>query len=1723
MVDYAPTVPEDEEVQQGLVPNPFTATQEQLESAIVRPTQFKGIQGAREYEPDRFEQLRNEEFNYLDRADHMLLMDGTAVQFSNGRETDRKSKLLQILENKGAYVPKYDENNQTMYFVQGEEKNDETGEVTQIEAPDYHTMSWFSNYEEFTGEYGPRRQYMEGLKPKAEPSAIASTVKDAASVARSAFIDRSGVGDLASANENLKALGVENEVSRSAMLRAMATGENKSETRFGGLQGVISTLLSVPKYGTQLARWVSADVVLELQESASLMISDDETKTVEKYEENRRLVNNAFELVGDWVDFAKHAGIQTIIEERSGKYYLPDVIEEIFSPRTVLDSAIKYGTEEGVFYSAYGAFKLFGAAKQLPHFRKFVTEEYGGESIGEGFANAFRAHRKARKKGKDTDTVGDILLKYQKSFNNEEVAKRAMKRVDTLLQLMSVRPSQFRNTAMAGEYDAIQEGLAASRRLKAAAVKTKNTKVVERESAKIAELERRRERLVKDNFIPKGTADAAKEMGLTTGFTVALTQLGQEFLGWNAENEDGMYGELAGAFLVAPVRFTAGKLSVDGSPTDVVKGTYRMLDQQVFSRMVGFAKSIGGDGKLFNMETYTAYRKGKKVSSQVSKFFKDLNKLPPEFQNLFLDGLTRQAATRDRLVELSAKTGIDVDADLMITNLAQMSEMAELIHLGQQLDTKIVATGLDDVAEVIVDRNSAAAGQRLLVAQMALASRQLLRLSQAANLDKNDDIAKLAQNMQDFVIRQNERLDADDAFISGVVDLNRGVFETMAKTVTLDADNPVRTVAYIQSDYNARLERLKRNVSPEILDTVDDPIAHLQKSFQELEEAHAENFAMISRIARSVRIEDADAGAASVSSAYGFAHKSARIDAAIEKRYTDWDLKNKDVHADVAAQFDNMVDDVDTTDPASWDMFLNEDSIAGKRLEGYKLLPATQRGFGSLFDAAAARSLEMMEKRIGEGNFKQMLGELELNIDAKGNPVNALTQWQRLRQVAKDPSTIGEGITLSGDVAKNLPDFVDMPLLVSAKEWRDVNKHLGRMTRNAKNQTADRYWVAYRDWQSVSDPASDSAFKRGWISNNIDDMPETVADEAYAEFRQAQDFYKQERVYRYFMNKDVKGFEQSLNGTRKSAETEEQFLEGFVDVPDERRPNYWLNSLFDRVKKESTNRPLSGVNLHSAVGNALGSGWGTFDEAAQEFRLVIDSANPEEFTDVETVHMLKAMITRHAQSILDTQFNKAMKEVNEGANVEFAPFQQLEYDKNLFESLFNIPVYARDESGNIVRAVNEAGEPRFLIDREEVFSVLDLTTMETRLADPKMLGAKRKRLVEIMDQADRRVQALDDAIERAGEYVDPRTGKQIKLSQKIRGDVAFVNDLQRELFGATTRGTAKGSALSKSQEEVEKAIYDKFVGGDAGGEVLDEIGRLKAVMVGRGYDANYIDSFIGISINNHIARVSQVWKGKTFQARVDGALVDNVPEYELNADAIFKMIGEPGSSVRKRMEGILGVEAVATWERIGDVVKKIKPDTADTQIDANIASMSLDSILSRIYNINRGVVSVQWVATESIIRAARMQSGALLKAMLSDQEFAGMILDVIETGKVPAYALDINSWRVLMTELMYQEGMNEAAISTPAINAYYQVTGLEPTMMTTQEDVEQAPQREAIEMAGTAGTPQEIQEQVIASQPAPRQIPASVYTEDKPKRTYSPAEQDLIKLGINPDLLKKEQ
>ena len=131
-----------------------------------------------------------------------------------------------------------------------------------------------------------------------------------------------------------------------------------------------------------------------------------------------------------------------------------------------------------------------------------------------------------------------------------------------------------------------------------------------------------------------------------------------------------------------------------------------------------------------------------------------------------------------------------------------------------------------------------------------------------------------------------------------------------------------------------------------------------------------------------------------------------------------------------------------------------------------------------------------------------------------------------------------------------------------------------------------------------------------------------------------------------------------------------------------------------------------------------------------------------------------------------------------------------------------------------------------------------------------------------------------------------------------------------------------------------------------------------------------------------------------------------VPNRGFSGSDLLDAIGAGGAQDSEKKRAIFDKmtdgddELYQTLKDIGDwaVLNQAKMPGGMT-VDGVPTGLSIESWISRIYSINRGVVSPRYVGAEALIQSFRMQGLSLLEAMVNDKKLAKKVQEILVSGK----------------------------------------------------------------------------------------------------------------------------
>lgn len=131
--------------------------------------------------------------------------------------------------------------------------------------------------------------------------------------------------------------------------------------------------------------------------------------------------------------------------------------------------------------------------------------------------------------------------------------------------------------------------------------------------------------------------------------------------------------------------------------------------------------------------------------------------------------------------------------------------------------------------------------------------------------------------------------------------------------------------------------------------------------------------------------------------------------------------------------------------------------------------------------------------------------------------------------------------------------------------------------------------------------------------------------------------------------------------------------------------------------------------------------------------------------------------------------------------------------------------------------------------------------------------------------------------------------------------------------------------------------------------------------------------------------------------------------------------GTPNSVKAQAFRKLMGDKRTDFYESMIEFIEISRgADNAMLALRNASRAFSLESYISRFYSIQRGVVSMRYVATEAILQQYRLSGASTFKAMLNDPEAGQLFLDILKSGKTINAKEDKKIFRALVVGLAAQ-------------------------------------------------------------------------------------------------------
>lgn len=1351
--------------------------------------------------------------------------------------------------------------------------------------------------------------------------------------ARETLLGPGGFGDMAELDKYMEEEFGLSEGARTFYMRQIAEGKYVGTAYSGAARDTAAFFPMIPSYALKGIGFLTADVGLPLFSTMTGVDTSDRQASAKAK-------------VDKW-SYEIPSLTETIAEEQGLR---PEVVDFVARPRGAFNRGATFLSGELPLAGAQVTYHLGSSFKYLRKYEKGLVDQYGGDNIHEAMQNAFN-------KG---ISFNELQENFYSSFVTSRARERAARRLDTAMSMSVALPGQKRKelfadtvTELKARRDVIDRDLAVARQ-------SGDKAAVARQMKRLDDVNKEELAIESAILLPKWLRTYTQDVKEQTIGAVLATEAAYQIFGVDEENLP--FVEMAGAMapMVPQVRdfIGLGQVKAGGVITEALSLWNKTL------------------GDKDNAEYLKASREAK-------LFLRHVMKQGGPIRDAFITGAEEAAQLRRDLMEISQRTGVDLDPDIFTTSVGAIADMASLQTLARQLRDELQVTNLADIGGNLAQDIDVTNRQQELVTNLSMATRKLLDLQISGALDDYPMVNKFVGGVNEYLTTTERRIATDRQQLQDLMNLQKGQVQLLMKggIPKKEVDGNLAPVATLSEIFEAENRALFENGFAGGGRTIDvslEPdlyMTEVAKSFDSLAKQRAD---MLRRAAHSIRVDEASQGGASSAFASTLATTKTNVTGRADVMYSKLDADFQGARSDVADFFDQLI----VEKGVQFDGYIpGEVTRAGLNLAGYGAIPQTNRGMAALFNDAAQSGFDYLN-RDDVGYGPEFMAGLLDQAGVEGKGINA---WVKLKRVTSNSGNFDDFAGIFDSVDDMIEFSEAMPLPIKPSDWRLVNKHLGRVAFDKQGtERAFTYSNMKNSWGEVSEN-----FQEGWMEGQ---KIKDVSEDFRKRFKEAQRYYEVNVGDRLDYDPKVRKWSQAVTKTVRDAKDKGEMLtKQGRKLPRNLKPTAWLDEALSPVFKSPVT--LEGQALYDNVGEILGKIGGVWDEAAGQYRIVVDG--DDEWAD--TGKALQALLTRHAQGMLARTAGgqHVLSRANQTNKPVYGDIDPLEFNEAQFNSLFNIPVYTRNAQGELV-------ENGTLLNKDDVFDAISIDE----------LTRNREDLAPVIRQGEIAYQARASRLK--GELADAQFD--------VEREVQFMKDA-RVILGVQGR-----EASSFNIEQVAQGAYTMAMSGGATGSDLNRLkANLRAQAIGRGDDpeiaTKFADEFVQRMVVEHIYRKSSSIGGDFITTLPNGETA-KMHSIGLDGDSMLELLGREGSEEADRIRTALGDTAYNNLQSIAKVVRRLQ-DKEFPGIKGRKPSVSLDSVLSRVYNINRQVVSTQWVATELAIRASRNYGGRLVMTMLNDEKVAREILDIIETGKIPEYKREPLWLTSLQREMVRTEMMHD--------------------------------------------------------------------------------------------------
>lgn len=664
-------------------------------------------------------------------------------------------------------------------------------------------------------------------------------------------------------------------------------------------------------------------------------------------------------------------------------------------------------------------------------------------------------------------------------------------------------------------------------------------------------------------------------------------------------------------------------------------------------------------------------------------------------------------------------------------------------------------------------------------------------------------------------------------------------------------------------------------------------------------------------------------------------------------------------------------------------------TAGARRIYGADLNAQQRNGLNRVFGAGAEREMKHYEQLFEETDglsidaFQKMLNNAGTDIEDNG-----FTKWLKVHDYlanATEETIMELDLVEAGITVDTLREFASkMTLPVSPTDMRLVASAFGRREFDAARGRLPQAGIepgrAKRNFYAMAE-SEEYGFRSGYYKYNEDGTRgKFVGKELVDELRDINTEFKDDIADRYRQNETIKSWTLTRDGRKAKR------LGGSLQYKGGKGPGHWYSNLAAEVSKAETP-----AQAYEALDEVLGMAFGGRKyKKGNVDTYVLDASDPlaiqglrETLTGFLRQRLAGSSAARSFMDNLDAdKIGPEQKEFIQRILMAKEPGAITkdfidEADQKFFDAVERVRVYKFDDAGNII-----GSEPLINMDDvTEIFSFKNLEKVNSKVAA-----------------------IADDARATLKEGV-----QQAKAAAKER--FTYENSYQ---FAARDMADSFGSGAVGRQRFFEAAMADD------GLEAVDilrqrHINRIKEDAVAE-YGAENIgkidevvktaeegfNAFVRRTLANHIneqaigmSRAGEVVReaGPARALEVDGRKLDD-------------LIGDPDGTVGQQrvagnLKALLGDKHYGDVRTVADFLARKNAVFDKLNITGEARSLSIESWLSRVYSISRGVVSPRYVLSEFAIQQVRLHNQSVFQKAIADPEIARHIAEMVRTGDIP--------------------------------------------------------------------------------------------------------------------------